>query len=77
MGSVKTIKMANATVGQSTIRQLSLVSIFGTDAAAFEDACKAVLTLNPMLGMDGAALYRAGLDGRNEPRDRRRANRAR
>jgi hypothetical protein len=50
-------KKANETVGQAWMRELPLVSIDADDAAAFHEACRAVLAINPMLAMDDKALH--------------------
>jgi hypothetical protein len=51
------MKRSNETVGQAWMRELSLVAVDKTNVATFELAQKAVLALNPTLGMDGKALY--------------------
>jgi hypothetical protein len=51
------VKNSNETIGQAWVRELSLVSIDGEHAPAYEEACKAVLALNPSLGMDSKALH--------------------
>lgn len=51
------MKKSSETIGQAWMRELSLVSVDGANAAAFHDACKAVLAINPMLGMDAKALH--------------------
>jgi hypothetical protein len=51
------MKKTNETIGQAWMRELSLITIDKTNTGAFEDAQKAVLALNPALGMDSKALY--------------------
>jgi len=51
------MKKLNETVGQAWMRELSLVAVDKTNAAGFDQARKAVLALNPTLGLDGKALY--------------------
>ena len=51
------MKKSNETFGQAWMRELSLVVVDKTSAAAFERPRDAVLALNPMLGADGKALY--------------------
>lgn len=48
---------SNETVGQTWMRELSLIAIDKANAAAFDDAKRAVLAVNPMLSMDGKALH--------------------
>lgn len=51
------MKKSSETIGQAWTRELSLIPVDNTNAAGFEQAQKAVLARNPMLGMDSKALY--------------------